>query len=609
MEASWWAPLSNINEPLIVLDKDYKIVWLSYPVFRYIDIRRKPKDRPFCEIFSQMPEEHCPVMDFFVDESSISIDNPFKGMIDKNNEYEFSLSPIGDKNTPSGWLVAIRDISNSKRMEDYLKMTYNLFQSFFEGYPSAVVIVDKNLDILNFNERGRNLLSLDFAHYIKPICSIPFFSKMARLEPAIRETISSGRVDHFDYKVENGGYFRISIFPLDRSDEDSVQIAVSVSDISEELRMERDIILLYSAIESSMESFAILDRSFKLIYVNNTFLKMFSKNMKLEGVIGKTLFDVFSHNDVFDFFRKDVEANLLKHEHFSCDVACKKDERHIVLDLDISGINLVTYDFSGYLLTIRDVTRQKVIENKIHETQKLERMIELSRGFIHDFRNLLSSLQGSAQIIAKKIDKSDPSGIGKYVDILQRSIKTSVGILQNLQLFENQEALELKPVNIRDVIDHVLNIILPSVPETIRVKNNVPHDIPEILADSTKLEEIFLNLILNGVEAMPSGGLLTIGSSLVRMLEADLWNVPEALEGDYLRITIQDEGVGIPPEFRARIFEPLFSTKKGRIGSGMGLAIVFSSVKAHKGFITVDSIMGKGTVFNVYLLVKTKDEK
>jgi hypothetical protein len=157
------------------------------------------------------------------------------------------------------------------------------------------------------------------------------------------------------------------------------------------------------------------------------------------------------------------------------------------------------------------------------------------------------------------------------------------------------------PLSAVDLLRRTLSAIQGTLPSAIEVVSNLPNTSATVLGDETQLRQVLVNLITNAKDAMPDGGRIIVGLTSEQVTQALAERIPNAIEGSFIVWSIADTGVGISPEQIEKIFEPFYTTKEISKGTGLGLSIVAGIVKGHKGFITVESIMGKGTTFHVYL--------
>ncbi len=240
---------------------------------------------------------------------------------------------------------------------------------------------------------------------------------------------------------------------------------------------------------------------------------------------------------------------------------------------------------------------QESLEEKVKQIQKFELISNLITGIVHDFKNLLNGIQATVDLIKTK--HSNPtlhSLINEIENLLTRGLDLSKSLLE--------VSKPVKPAKSQFKLDKLLNEIYLLAkricPPNIKIIKGFD-ELPEIHADYSQLHQVFVNLIVNAKDAMPEGGVLNIKTELKKVTEKDFIEYPKIKPGNYIVVEVGDTGVGIPKDQIQKIFEPFFTTKDTKEGTGLGLFISQNIVNRHNGYIEVESNLGKGTRFKVYL--------
>ena len=245
-----------------------------------------------------------------------------------------------------------------------------------------------------------------------------------------------------------------------------------------------------------------------------------------------------------------------------------------------------------------DVTERKRLEAKQLRAQRIESIGVLASGMAHDLKNLLVPVKMAAELLHRKFEDKNSKSMLTSIGL---SAEHSINLVQQVLAFVRGVEGQHVPLKAADLLRQVLSAIQETLPTNIEVESNLPDDPAIVLGDETQLRQVLVNLINNAKDAMPEGGRLTVALACERVDKAMAEAVPNAIEGSFVVWTIADTGVGIPAEHIEKIFEPFYTTKEITKGTGLGLSIVAGIVKGHKGFITVESVVGKGTTFHVYL--------
>jgi two-component system cell cycle sensor histidine kinase/response regulator CckA len=248
--------------------------------------------------------------------------------------------------------------------------------------------------------------------------------------------------------------------------------------------------------------------------------------------------------------------------------------------------------------TVENITNRKLLEEQMRQMQKLEGLGTLAGGIAHDFNNILGIILGYSTSI--KRFKDDPKKLDLAAETITKAVDRGKTLVQSILIFARKTETTFGAVNINDVVMEILTMILETFPKTLTYSQNFDKAVPYINADRSQLHQALLNLCVNARDVMPKGGVLTINTRMVSSISLR-YQHPDALTSSYVCIEVSDTGEGMSEEIRKRIFEPFFTTKGIGKGTGLGLSIVFGVIQSHKGFIDVDSELGKGTTFRLYL--------
>jgi len=224
-------------------------------------------------------------------------------------------------------------------------------------------------------------------------------------------------------------------------------------------------------------------------------------------------------------------------------------------------------------------------------TEKLASIGQLAAGVAHEINNPLGTIMIYAHLLLKNFDKDDPKR--EDVELIISEANRAKEIVQGLLSFARETKLKPGPVNVNDLLEDVLGLVInQSLFHNIKIEKKIDDTLPTIVADETKLKQVFLNIILNAAQAMEGSGRLIITTTK---------------DKKYIKIRIQDTGPGIPPEVMANLFSPFFTTKEK--GTGLGLAISYGIIERHKGKIDVETELGKGTIFTINLPLEAKEDE
>lgn len=252
--------------------------------------------------------------------------------------------------------------------------------------------------------------------------------------------------------------------------------------------------------------------------------------------------------------------------------------------------------------TMQDITERKLLEEKFLRAQRMEAVGTLASGVSHDLNNILAPVLLAAGLLKDTV--TDPQD-REMLLMVERSAQRGTRIISQLLAFSRGVEGARVSVQLRHLFREMTSIMQETFPRNIQIESSAPGDLWPVVADATQLHQVLMNLCVNARDAMPEGGRLGLKAENIQLDEKRVRVHPEAKLGDYVMVTVSDTGTGIPPEIISSIFDPFFTTKEIGKGTGLGLSTVIGIVKSHEGFITVDSKVNQGTVFKVYLPVRS----
>jgi len=246
------------------------------------------------------------------------------------------------------------------------------------------------------------------------------------------------------------------------------------------------------------------------------------------------------------------------------------------------------------------------LETQLYQAQKMEAIGTLAGGIAHDFNNILTSLVGYAGLLRMK---TDDGTLQSYADRILSASQKATDLIQSLLAFSRQQAVNLKPLNINNIIEKTEKLLERLVTEDIAIKTRLAAEDVTVMADAVQIDQILFNLVSNARDAMPQDGTLTIETKIVKLTDKFKQLHGYGEPGKYVLLSVSDTGVGMDATTQKRIFDPFFTTKEVGKGTGLGLSTTYGVVKQHGGYITVYSEPGKGTMFRIYLHVADKAPK
>jgi signal transduction histidine kinase/ActR/RegA family two-component response regulator len=271
-----------------------------------------------------------------------------------------------------------------------------------------------------------------------------------------------------------------------------------------------------------------------------------------------------------------------------------------------SQLDIIKVGEGRLRVAVSDISERKqaeekmaVLQEQFRQSQKLEAIGRLAGGIAHDFNNILAIIQGYSELCLFKIEKEDP--MRQDIQTIIKAGKRAANLVGQLLIFSRRQAMEMKVIELNSLLQNLEKMLRRVIGEDVELVTVLADNLGRVKGDSGQIEQILLNLAVNARDAMPSGGKLTIETANVTLDETFRQNPIGLKPGHYVMISMTDTGLGLTQKVKEQIFEPFFTTKEIGKGTGLGLSIVYGIVKQSGGDILVDSELGKGTTFRIYL--------
>jgi two-component system cell cycle sensor histidine kinase/response regulator CckA len=252
---------------------------------------------------------------------------------------------------------------------------------------------------------------------------------------------------------------------------------------------------------------------------------------------------------------------------------------------------------------VQDVTERMALEKQLLEAQKFEAIGQLAGGIAHDFNNMIGAIMGWADIGTEETEPD--SRLRRHFQKVRHQAQRAAALTRQLLAFARRQILEPRDIDLNQGVIETLSLMEKVIGSNIEIKANLAPDLEVVRADPTQVEQVLMNLCINARDAMPQGGSLVIDSANVSFDEKFCSVRPLARPGQYAMLSVTDTGTGMDEATLSRIFEPFFTTKEFGKGTGLGLATVYGIARQHGGFVDVESKLGAGSTFRVYLPIST----
>ena len=351
-------------------------------------------------------------------------------------------------------------------------------------------------------------------------------------------------------------------------------------------------------IETTGTGFVKLDGEGRVLDANQEYVRL-TGHQDLAGILGHLVFEWTAPHDLVrnrEALEECVNRGCIR--HLQIDYVDAQGE---LVAVEINGTQVDSEGRSEIIAICHDISGRKQLEEQLRQAQKMEALGILAGGIAHDFNNILAAIIGYAEM-AKRSLPQEAGGAGADIQQVLLAGLRAKDLVKQILAFSRKGGEERSLVSPRPIVKEALKFLRASIPASIEIREDIDPDCGSVLANPTNIHQIVVNLCTNAFHAMEeAGGVLTVVMKNVELEENELAGEADLLPGQYVLLSVRDTGPGMTPEILSRIFDPYFTTKGVGKGSGMGLAVVHGIVKNYGGMVQVESAMGSGTVFRVYL--------
>jgi len=427
----------------------------------------------------------------------------------------------------------------------------------------------------------------------------PFFENV--IQPRLDRCLAGAAVcysEWFDYPAQGRRYMQITLSPCRNRTSEVVGAMVVARDLTELQTAQTELKRLAAAIEQAAETVVVTDADGDIQYVNPAFEQ--ETGYRREEAIGKnpSILKSGKHDDAF---YRDMWNTLISGGTWQGHLVNKrKDGRLYTEKAKISPVRDASGAICNYVAVKHDITKELELEQHFREAQKMQAVGTLAAGIAHDFNNVLGLIVGNAEMLQLRGAAAGPAA-ESVKQILSASMRAKNTVKQILML-SRRGRLERIPLSLSPLIRETSEFLRSSLPSNIQLIVDLDADAGTVSADPGQMQQVLMNLCTNAAQAMEeNGGALTIRLANAALRQEPVSSPDNSAGGDFVEISVADTGAGIEPAVRERIFEPYFTTREIGKGQGLGLSVVHGIVASHGGSVRVDSKVGKGTTFHVFL--------
>lgn len=535
------------------------------------------------------------------------------------------LSSMDPQDFSAGWEGIVMDITEQKQAEEALKSANKQMEDIIEFLPDATVIASEDKRVIAWNRAMEELTGISKMEIIgKPYqtTAIPFYNELLDLaETAGREAVPNyssviqiGDVVHAEAFIPSlyqnrGAYVFAAVSPFFDSSGRVVGYIESIRDITKQKQAEdklhKEEQRFRILTENSSDIILLVNRQGNIIYENTAAYHILGLDVRQR--IGASVFDHLHPDDIslvlktlhllFADSKTPVQKKELRIRH------CNGTWRVF----NATASNLVDEKkVDAVIINLRDITEHKhaqeereKIQLQLTQAQKMESVGRLAGGIAHDFNNMLGVILGRAEIAMTRIANDQP--LYKDLQEISKAAERSANLTRQLLAFARRQIVMPRVLDLNETVEGTLKMIRRLIGEDIELVWLPDNVLLPVKMDPGQIDQILANLSINAQDAIEGVGKITIETGTAVFDEAICYHHMDIIPGDFVMLSVSDNGCGMDRETQSKLFEPFFTTKGVGKGTGLGLATVYGIVKQNRGFINVYSEHGRGTTFRIYL--------
>ncbi|GBD36241.1 Sensor kinase CckA [bacterium HR36] len=424
--------------------------------------------------------------------------------------------------------------------------------------------------------------------------------------------VRSGEVEHVEdeYRVVRPDgqvrWLRDSV-SVQRQKDGRLMVHGVVSDVTERRK------ILEQLRYSEAKYRALIENLEQCVFLKNRELRFAAVNPRFCEAVGKPEHEILGKTD-YDFYpphlaekyRADDMVVLTTGQTLELEEENVSEGRTRLVRVVKRPMRDEQGNIVGVLGIFWDITHQRALEEQLRHAQKMEAVGQLAGGVAHDFNNLLTAILGNVSLVLARLAPDDPNR--ELLQITEKAALRAAELTRQLLSFSRRTRLRPQPTEINPIVEETLSLLRRTIDKRVEIQSDLDPQCGKVHADAGQMQQVLMNLCLNARDAMPEGGKLLVRTRRVVLSAEDARRHVSARPGIFVRLDVVDTGHGIPPEIRSRIFEPFFTTKGQGRGTGLGLAMVYGIIEEHHGWIEVESEVGRGSTFSVFLPVHGLEE-
>ncbi len=502
--------------------------------------------------------------------------------------------------SPPLTLYLFTDFTRQKRIEqdlDHARRNLHIaddqLQAVLDAVPAYISWVAKDGTYLGVNQHLANLLGLRVSEIVGQRVGFRGDDVFEQITKTFFAT--DDRQISAEYRINIDEKSLVTLLFGHKYFDNSAAVFVGV-DISQRKSMEEQLREQAKLLEVTQDAIIVVDENDVILFWNSGAERLYG--WKREDALGNRKADLLYDSKEFKH-HFEAQAKVFETGEWEGELYHRTREgKKVIVQSRRTLLDFIGNQIRKVLIIDTDITEKKQLEAQLLRNQRVEHIGLIASGIAHDMNNVLTPIMASLEMLKQKL--TDEKSL-KRISMLESSAHRGKHLMEQILLFARGQEGEMSALDLRQVIKDIANLIEQTFPKNISVDVAMERNLSLIMGDSTQLHQVLLNLVINARDAMPNGGKIRISLAPVSISAADARTNIDARPGNFLLLTVSDTGTGIPQEYLDKIFDPFFTTKPEGKGTGLGLSTVLSIIRAHKGFLEIDSTPNVGTSFKIYM--------
>jgi PAS domain S-box-containing protein len=496
------------------------------------------------------------------------------------------------------------DITERREAEEELVRESNLLRTLINNLPDFIYIKDTDSRFIDANVAVAHFMRVEKIDELIGKTDFDFYPKelAERFYKDEQEIIHSGKaiIQREDPDIDFTDRFRwlsTTKVPFRDSNGNIVGVVGIGHDITKQKQREEELRKLSLAVEQSPAATVVTDMKGDIEYVNPKFTEV--TGYTYEEMIGKNPRILKSGEHPHDFY-EELWDTITSGEEWRGEFHNKNKNGELYwVSSSVSAIRDSGGKISHYLAVQEDITEKKLLERQLIKAQEMEAIGTLAGGIAHDFNNLLGVIIGYSDYLLTTLDKDDQ--MHKIIENINEAGHWGASLTDQLLAFSRKQTIQREILALNTVVEETEKMLKRLLGEDIELFSDLEPELWLVEADHGQITQILMNLSINARDAMTEGGKIIIKTENVYINDEFCQRFSYAQPGKFVCLLIEDKGIGMDQDILSHIFDPFFTTKEIGKGTGLGLSVIYGIVKQHNGWVNVESELGQGSVFRVYL--------